>query len=71
MENPIITLSIAMMIFGMLALVGVFNQLGPIRTQEGMKKLGWTMIVLGVLVALTQSEPTRASTSETTSSRAP
>lgn len=57
-SDGIIATGIGIMVFGAFIMTGLFNRLGPIETQTGMKRLGIVVIIVGVLVALTQSTPT-------------
>ncbi len=57
MNNPILILSAAMMALGAVVAFGVFDRIGPVTSQKGMSRLGIALVVLGVAVGLTQSEP--------------
>lgn len=55
--NVILVASAALMALGAVVAFGVFDRIGPVTTQKGMNRLGIALVVIGVAVGLTQSEP--------------
>lgn len=57
MGDWVSAISIGTMIFGLFVCIGLFNRLGPVETERGMRRLGYVLIAIGVLIGMTQSTP--------------
>jgi hypothetical protein len=63
MGSTILNISVLIIMFGIAVTFNIFNRLGPISTEKGMKRLGWSIMAIGFAIALSQSEPTHGDAS--------
>lgn len=55
--NIILVISTALMALGALVAFGIFDRIGPVTTSKGMNRLGIALVIIGIAIGLTQSEP--------------
>lgn len=57
-ENAVIAAGMGIMLLGLLVQIGLFDRIGPIRTQRDLRRLALILFATGFVTILTQSHPT-------------
>lgn len=59
MGSTVLNVSVLVMMLGVAVMFRIFNRIGPVTSDKGMRRLGWAIIAIGFALALSQSERTR------------